>query len=89
LYAQHCAQCHGTDLRGTAQGPSMLSVVYEPGHHSDDAFRSAIANGSPAHHWTFGDMAPVPGVGDDEADAIIAFIRGEQREHGFEPIPSD
>ena len=46
LYAEHCATCHGADLRGTDMGPSHLSRVYEPGHHSDAAFVSAIRNGS-------------------------------------------
>ena len=45
VYQQSCASCHGPDLRGTDKGPSHLSIVYEPNHHSDDSFRSAIANG--------------------------------------------
>jgi mono/diheme cytochrome c family protein len=87
LYQEACASCHGTDLRGTDQGPSHLSVVYEPGHHSDDAFRAAIAQGSPAHHWEFGDMPPVPGLAPDEVEAIIAFVRDQQEAQGFEPYP--
>jgi ubiquinol-cytochrome c reductase cytochrome c subunit len=27
LYAANCASCHGSDLRGTQEGPSHLSVV--------------------------------------------------------------
>ena len=60
VYAANCASCHGADLRGTDKGPSHLSIVYEPGHHGDASFRSAIANGSPQHHWEFGDMEPTP-----------------------------
>lgn len=89
LYAESCASCHGTDLRGTDQGPSHLSQVYEPGHHSDDSFRAAIAQGSPAHHWEFGDMPPVTGLDDEEVDAIIAFIREQQDTQGFEPYPPE
>jgi len=85
LYAEHCASCHGEDLRGTDKGPSHLSRVYEPGHHSDEAFVSAIRNGSPQHHWDFGDMEPVEGLSDDDVDAIIAFVRQKQAEEGFEP----
>jgi mono/diheme cytochrome c family protein len=85
LYASNCASCHGADLRGTELGPSQLSIVYEPAHHDDDAFRSAIANGVGQHHWTFGNMPPVPGLDDDEVDAIISFIRSEQERKGFEP----
>lgn len=87
LYAESCALCHGADLRGSAMGPSHLSQVYESGHHSDDSFRSAIANGSPQHHWDFGAMPPVPGLDDDEVDSIIAYVRAQQREHGLEPYP--
>jgi mono/diheme cytochrome c family protein len=87
LYQQSCAVCHGGDLRGTDIGPSQLSEVYEPGHHPDDSFRAAIAEGAVAHHWDFGDMPPVPGLTDDEVDQIIAFIREQQELHGFEPYP--
>lgn len=84
LYQANCASCHGADLRGTPKGPSHLSVVYEPNHHGDDAFRSAIANGSPQHHWTFGDMPPVEGLSSSEVDAVIAYVRDVQEREGFE-----
>jgi mono/diheme cytochrome c family protein len=87
VYARACASCHGDDLRGTDKGPSHLSQVYEPGHHPDAAFRAAIVNGSPEHHWSFGDMAPVTGLSEAEVDAVIAFIRAQQEEQGFEPYP--
>lgn len=87
IYQQSCASCHGSDLRGTDQGPSHLSVVYEPGHHPDAAFRSAIENGARAHHWSFGDMAAVSGLDDDEIEAVIAYIRQQQEEQGFEAYP--
>jgi mono/diheme cytochrome c family protein len=77
LYASNCASCHGADLRGTDRGPSQLSIVYEPSHHPDDSFRSAIANGAGQHHWAFGDMPPIPGLDDADADEIIEFIRAE------------
>ncbi|MDY7100615.1 MAG: cytochrome c [Actinomycetota bacterium] len=89
LYAENCASCHGADLTGTDEGPSHLSVVYEPGHHPDDSFRSAIANGVRQHHWAFGDMPPVEGLSDDEVDEIIAFVRAQQEERGFEPYPPE
>ncbi len=84
LYQENCASCHGADLRGTERGPSHLSIVYEPNHHGDDAFRSAILNGAQQHHWNFGDMAAIPGLGDDEIDDVIEFIRSEQERLGFE-----
>lgn len=84
LYQANCASCHGDDLRGTDQGPSHLSIVYEPNHHPDEAFRAAILNGAPQHHWSFGPMPPVEGLDDSEIDEIIAFVRAEQEEQGFE-----
>ncbi|HSL57683.1 MAG TPA: cytochrome c [Acidimicrobiales bacterium] len=87
VYASACASCHGTDLRGTDQGPSHLSIVYEPGHHPDEAFRAAIDLGVPAHHWDHGPMPPIPGLSAAEVDAVIAYVRDQQQQHGFEPYP--
>ena len=84
VYANSCASCHGADLRGTDKGPSQLSIVYEPNHHPDDSYRSAIANGARQHHWSFGDMPPVEGLNDEEVEAVIGFIRSEQQRRGFE-----
>ena len=84
VYAESCASCHGADLRGTDKGPAHLSIVYEPNHHTDDSFRSAIANGAPQHHWNFGDMEPVEGLTDDDVEAVIAYVRAEQERQGFE-----
>jgi len=84
LYAENCASCHGIDLRGTDTGPSHFSILYEPNHHGDESFRSAIQNGAVQHHWNFGDMPPIDGLDDNEIDAIIAYIRAEQDREGFE-----
>lgn len=87
LYQAHCAECHGTDLRGTDKGPSHLSIVYEPNHHGDGAFLLAIQRGAPAHHWSFGDMPRIEGLTGDDIAAITAYVREQQRLHGFEPYP--
>lgn len=87
LYAQSCASCHGSDLRGTDLGPPHLSQVYAPDHHPDESFRAAITQGSRAHHWEFGDMAPVGGLTDEEIDLVIAYVRQQQELHGLEPYP--
>ena len=84
VYASSCASCHGADLRGSEKGQSLLSIVYEPNHHGDDSFRSAISNGAAQHHWSFGDMEPVDGLSDDDVEAVIAYIRSEQQRQGFE-----
>jgi mono/diheme cytochrome c family protein len=87
LYQANCAECHGSDLRGTDQGPSHLSVVYEPNHHGDGAFLAAVSRGSPSHHWDFGPMPPIPGLSQEDVAAITAFVREQQRINGFEPYP--
>lgn len=89
VYQESCASCHGSDLRGTDRGPSQLSVVYEPNHHSDASYRAAIVDGVVAHHWGFGDMPPIDGLDDAQIDAVIAYIRTQQDEHGFEAYPPD
>ncbi|MEX0698967.1 MAG: cytochrome c [Acidimicrobiia bacterium] len=87
LYAANCAQCHGADLRGTNQGPSHLSQVYEPGHHGDGAFLVAVTAGVRPHHWNFGPMPPIEGLTPADIEAIIAFVRERQRVEGLEPYP--
>jgi mono/diheme cytochrome c family protein len=86
-YQANCAECHGSDLRGTDMGPSHLSVVYVPGHHGDQAFVVAARVGVRAHHWDFGNMESIEGLSDDDLTAIIAFVRENQRIEGFEPYP--
>ena len=87
LYGEHCASCHGADLRGTSKGPSHLSLVYEPGHHPDESFRAAVRQGVRQHHWDFGDMPAIEGLSDVEVGRIIAFVRSAQETEGFEPYP--
>lgn len=87
LYKASCAECHGSDLRGTDKGPSHLSILYQPGHHGDGAFQIAVLIGVTAHHWDFGPMPPIEGLSEDDVEAITAFVRQRQREEGFEPYP--
>jgi len=83
LYQASCASCHGSDLRGTDQGPPHLSQVYAPDHHPDTSFRAAISQGARAHHWDFGDMPPVEGVTDRDIAKIVAYVRSLQRANGI------
>ena len=89
LYANRCASCHGTDLRGTDVGPSLLSEIYAPDHHPDDSFRAAIRDGVTAHHWELGPMPAISGLDDDEITAIITSVRDRQEREGFEPYPPE
>ena len=83
-FETYCISCHGAEGKGTDQGPPLVHIVYEPSHHGDDAFRSAVANGVTPHHWDFGPMPPVPGIADSEVEAVITYIRELQREAGIE-----
>jgi len=87
LYQASCSVCHGTNLRGTAIGPSHLSVIYNPEHHGDGSFAAAVVTGVSAHHWSFGDMPPVAGITEADFNRIMAYIRENQRVEGFEAYP--
>ncbi len=84
VYQARCASCHGEDLRGTDKGPSQLSIVYEPNHHGDDSYRSAIRNGVAQHHWGFGNMPAVEDITDEQIELVIAYLRSQQETLGFE-----
>jgi len=88
LFAANCAVCHGSDLMGTATGPPFLHQYYAPNHHGDEAFQRAVAFGVVAHHWTFGDMAPLPHLTRDDVAKIVAFVRTEQEAAGIYRDPT-
>ncbi|MFN3259521.1 MAG: c-type cytochrome [Pikeienuella sp.] len=83
-FNETCATCHGRDAMGGEGGPPLIHRIYEPSHHGDDAFRLAISQGVRAHHWDFGDMPAQPGVGPEETETIIAFVRAVQAANGIE-----
>ena len=83
LFEQHCASCHGSDLKGTHQGPPFLHPVYEPSHHGDASFQAAAKFGVRAHHWKFGDMPAVAGLSADDVAHITAHVRQQQRAAGI------
>jgi mono/diheme cytochrome c family protein len=84
LFATHCAACHGPGATGSDKGPPLIHKIYEPGHHDDGSFYRAVAQGTPAHHWPFGDMPPAPGVSEAEVARIIAYVRELQRAAGIQ-----
>ena len=83
LYRRACQRCHGLDASGSKQGPPLVHKVYEPGHHADLSFYMAVSKGTRAHHWTFGDMPPIPGIAPDDVGHIIAYVRNLQRRAGI------
>ena len=82
LFEESCASCHGEAALGTGIGPPLVHIYYEPNHHGDAAFILAAERGVRAHHWNFGDMAPVPGIPRAEVMEIVAYVRWLQREAG-------
>ena len=56
----------------------LLHLVWEfiqvPAY-ADMAFVLAARHGLRAHHWMFGNMAPVPGVNDTEIENFVAYVR--------------
>ena len=85
VFDQNCAGCHGSNAAGVdGSGPPLVHVIYEPGHHSDPAFYLAVEQGVRAHHWPFGDMAPIDGLERAEVASIIDYIREMQRANGID-----
>jgi mono/diheme cytochrome c family protein len=84
LFNANCATCHGQRALGTDRGPPLVHIIYEPSHHADIAFVMAAERGVRAHHWSFGDMAPVSGVDRSDLAEVIAYVRFLQREVGIQ-----
>lgn len=84
VFEQNCVQCHGVNAAGVdGNGPPLIHKIYEPSHHGDLSFLRAVQFGVRAHHWTFGDMAPVEGVSTRQAGQIVTYIREVQRANGI------
>lgn len=79
----NCAKCHGVHGSGTKQGPPLLNDIYNPGHHPDAAFQSAVRRGVPRHHWAFGDMPTQPQVTDEQLAQIVRYVRELQQANGI------
>lgn len=83
LFKTHCAKCHGIKGVGADKGPPLVHKIYEPNHHSDLSFHFAAEKGVIAHHWNFGDMPRINGVGTQGVDMIIQYVRRLQRQAGI------
>lgn len=83
LFNETCAACHGQNGLGTGNGPPFVHDIYNPGHHSDDAFFFAAQNGVPQHHWPYGDMPAQPQVAREDVAKIIAYVRELQAANGI------
>ncbi len=83
LFNAKCAPCHGLGAQGTNHGPSFLSKIYEPNHHSDMSFHRAAQQGVQAHHWNFGNMPRIEGVTEQDVNEIVGYVRWLQRQAGI------
>lgn len=83
LFNSNCATCHGVNAGGTDSAPPLVNDIYNPGHHPDESFYSAVANGVPAHHWPFGNMPRQPQVSEEQVAKIVAYVRELQAENGI------
>lgn len=83
-FQANCAECHGSNGSGRdGIAPPLVHNIYEPSHHGDIAFTLAVRHGVRAHHWRFGDMPSIEGVGDESIAEITAYIRELQRANGI------
>jgi len=82
-YDRHCRACHGSLGTGTEAGPPLVHRIYEPSHHADAAFQLAVERGVRAHHWTFGDMPPVPTMDSPGIAEVTAYVRWLQQRAGI------
>lgn len=87
LFQRTCAACHGENAAGTGRGPPLVHDLYNPGHHSDDAFVLAARMGVGSHHWPYGDMPPQPSVTEAQVRAIARYVRELQAANGIATQP--
>tara|TARA_R110000744_G_scaffold33452_2_gene78527 strand:+ start:167 stop:598 length:432 start_codon:yes stop_codon:yes gene_type:complete len=83
LFDNNCAACHGVNASGTDKGPPLVHDIYNPGHHPDEAFYGAVANGVSQHHWPFGNMPKQNQVTADEVTKIVRYVREMQLANGI------
>ena len=84
-YEASCIACHGRNAAGQdGIAPPLVHFIYKPGHHGDESFQRAVAQGVRAHHWRFGDMPPVDGLTRRDVAEIVAYVRELQQANGIQ-----
>jgi cytochrome c len=82
-YDANCRACHGPLGTGSEAGPALVHRIYEPSHHADAAFRLAVTRGVRAHHWTFGNMPPIPAMDSAAIAEVTSYVRWLQQRAGI------
>ncbi|MFT5721325.1 MAG: mono/diheme cytochrome c family protein [Motiliproteus sp.] len=83
VFNKECGSCHGLNGAGTREGPPLIHDIYNPGHHGNRSFSSAVTRGVQQHHWPYGNMPAQPDVGFSDMAGIVAFIREVQKHNGI------
>jgi mono/diheme cytochrome c family protein len=78
-----CSECHGDNGEGSLKGSPLIHAIYNPGHHSNKSFYSAVRNGVQQHHWPYGDMPAQTKIGFSEMSVILKFVREVQQQNGI------
>jgi mono/diheme cytochrome c family protein len=82
-YDRNCRACHGPLGTGSEAGPPLVHRIYQPSHHADAAFQLAVTRGVRAHHWTFGNMPPVPAMDSAAIAGVTGYVRWLQQRAGI------
>lgn len=83
LFELNCVKCHGSDMKGTEQGPPLMHPYYRPDHHGDITIYLAVYQGVVQHHWQFGNMPAMKHLSAEEAGHLLVYIRAEQKAAGL------
>ena len=83
VFQEHCVGCHGSQLEGSAEGPSLLHPYYKPEHHGDISVYLAVYQGVQQHHWQFGNMPAQKQLTPEDAGHLLSYIRAEQKRAGL------
>ncbi len=83
VFAEKCAECHGSHGEGSDHGPPLLHPMYGRESHPDAAFRRAVMRGVEAYRWPFGDMPVSHDMNQEDIDSTLTFVREMQEANGI------
>lgn len=91
LFAAQCGFCHGIDAAGGSGGPDLTRSELVAGDYRGDAIGPVVRAGRLEADVP---MPPLPDIGDDDLEAIVAFIHeqktlAETQEGGRRAVTAD